>query len=75
MDPDGKKRLHPIAFESKKLSHTEQRYSAQEREMLAAKHCLNDWRHLIKGSPIIIRSDHESLKGFRTQKHVTKRLE
>src|SRR4030095_12825299 len=47
---DGKKRLHPVAFESKKLSATEQRYSAQEWEMLAAKHCLNHWRHLIEGS-------------------------
>ena len=35
LDPDGQKRLHPIAFESKKLSTMEQRYSAQEREMLA----------------------------------------
>jgi RNase H-like domain found in reverse transcriptase/Reverse transcriptase (RNA-dependent DNA polymerase) len=74
LDPDGKKRLHPVAFESKKLSATEQRYSVQEREMLAVKHCLNHWRYLIEGSPIIVRLDHESLKGFRTQKHVTKRL-
>jgi len=73
-DNDGKQRLHPIAFESKKLSPTEQRYSAQEREMLAAKHCLNHWRHFIEGLPITIRSDHESLKGFRTKKHITKRL-
>src|SRR5947207_3613974 len=73
-DNDGKQRLHPVAFESKKLSPTEQRYSAQEREMLAAKHCLNHWRHFIEGLPITIRSDHESLKGFRTKKHITKRL-
>ncbi len=74
IDPDGKERLHPITFESKKLSSTEQRYSAQEREMLAAKYCLHHCRHLTEGSPIIVHSDHESLKGFRTQKHVTKRL-
>jgi len=30
-DPDGQIRLHPIAFESKKLTKTEQCYSAQER--------------------------------------------
>lgn len=68
LDLDGKKRLHPIAFESKKLSPIEQRYSAQESEMLAAKHCLNHWRHLVEDSPIMVRSDHESLKGFHTQK-------
>jgi RNase H-like domain found in reverse transcriptase/Reverse transcriptase (RNA-dependent DNA polymerase) len=27
-DPDGKQRLHPVAFESKKLTPTEQRYSS-----------------------------------------------
>ena len=42
--------------------------------MLAAKHWLNHWRNLIEDSQIIIRSDHESLKGFRTQKNVTKRF-
>jgi len=37
LDPDGKWRLHPIAYVSKTLTETESRYSAQEREMLAAK--------------------------------------
>jgi RNase H-like domain found in reverse transcriptase/Reverse transcriptase (RNA-dependent DNA polymerase) len=40
-DSDGKQRLHPVAFESKKLTLTEQRYSSQERELLAAKCALN----------------------------------
>lgn len=74
LDPDGKKRLHPVAFKSKKLSPTEQRYSMQECEMLAVKHCLNYWHHLIEGSPIVVRSDNESLKGFCIQKHPTKWL-
>jgi hypothetical protein len=73
-DPDGKERLHPIAFESKKLSETEQRYSTQERELLAAKYALDHWRYIIEGSPIIIRSDHESLKTFRTKNPMTRRL-
>jgi hypothetical protein len=29
-DPDDQIRLHPIGFESKKLTETEQNYSAQE---------------------------------------------
>jgi hypothetical protein len=37
----GKLRLHPIAFESKKLTETESRYSAQERELLAAKYAFD----------------------------------
>lgn len=52
LDPDDKKRLHPVAFESKKLANREQNYSAQELEMMAAKHCLNHRRHLIEGSPL-----------------------
>jgi len=42
-DRDGKQRLQPIAYESKKLTPTEQRYSSQERELLAAKYALNHW--------------------------------
>ena len=41
LDPDDKKRLHPIAFESKKLTETEQRYTTQERELLAVKYALD----------------------------------
>jgi hypothetical protein len=62
LDPDGKWRLHPIAFLSKKLTETESRYSAQEREMLAAKYSLDHWRHIVEGSEIVIRSDHQSLQ-------------
>jgi transposase InsO family protein len=73
-DPDGKQRLHPVAFESKKLTPTEQRYSSQERELLAAKHALNHWHHLLDGSETVIRTDHESLKVYRTKRPMTKRL-
>ena len=73
-DHDGKSRLHPIAYESKKLTETEQRYSSQERELLAAKYALDHWRHIIEGSEIQIRTDHESLRVYRTKKPMTKRL-
>jgi hypothetical protein len=33
--------LHPVAYKSKKLTETESRYSAQEREMVAAKYALD----------------------------------
>ena len=72
--PNGKQRLHPIAFMSKKLTETESRYATQEREMLAAKHALDHWRHIIEGSEILIRTDHESLQMYRTKKRITPRL-
>lgn len=75
LDPKtGKMCLHPIAFESKKLTETESRYSAQERELLAAKYALDHWRHIIEGSEILIRTDHQSLETYRTKKHLTPRL-
>ena len=64
----------PIAFESKKLTETETRYSAQERELLAVKHALCHWRHYVEGSTIIVRTDHESLKYYRSQRDMSRRL-
>jgi RNase H-like domain found in reverse transcriptase len=66
--------LHPIPFESKKLTETEQRYSAQERKLLAIKYVLNHWRHIIDGATIIIRTDNESLKLFRIKAVLPQRL-
>ena len=31
---------HPIAFENRKLSETERRYTTQEKELLTVIHCL-----------------------------------
>src|SRR5579859_4422875 len=73
-DPDGQIRLHPIAYESKKLTETEQRYSTQERELLAAKYSLSHWRHIVEGSEIHIRTDHASLSVYRQKKPMTRRL-
>lgn len=67
-------KLRPVAYESRRMSETEQRYSAQEREMLAIDHCLRKFRGYIEGSPIVVRTDHESLKYFLTQKHLSRRL-
>lgn len=63
-------RLRPIAYESRRMSNTEQQYSAQEREMLVVDHCLRKFRGYVEGSPIVVRTDHESLKYFLTQKHL-----
>src|SRR5579859_7287815 len=73
-DPDEIHRLHPIAYESKKLTETEQSYSTQERELLAVKHALNHWRHIVEGSEIHVRTDHSSLSVFQTKTPMTRRL-
>ena len=73
-DPDRKKRLYPLGYEFNKLTLTEQCYSSQERELLATKYALNHWRHILEGSEIIIRTDHESLKVYRMKRPMMKRL-
>jgi RNase H-like domain found in reverse transcriptase len=59
---------------SKKLTETEQRYSSQERELLAAKYALEHWRYIIERSKIITRTDHESLENYWSKYPMTKRL-
>ena len=58
---------HPVAFYSLKLSPAEQRYTTRERECLAVKQCLAEWRHYLLGAPFKVQSDHQSLKWLQTQ--------
>lgn len=60
-------RWHPVAYYSRKLTPVEQRYTTRERECLAVKQCLVEWRHYLLGAPFSVQSDHESLKWLRTQ--------
>jgi transposase InsO family protein len=66
--------LHPISFESYTLKAAETRYPIRERELLAIVHALRVWRIYIHGSPITIKTDHESLKYLMTMKTLTPRL-
>ncbi|KAI0996644.1 hypothetical protein K3495_g11539 [Podosphaera aphanis] len=59
--------LYPVAYMSHKFTATQQRYSAQERELVAVVLCLQHWRYWVEGSEIIVRTDHESLTGYRTK--------
>lgn len=53
---------------------TEQNYSAQEHELLAIVHGLKNFRGFIEGLPVLVRTDHKSLKHFKPQKHLNRRL-
>lgn len=65
--------LQPIAYESRKLNPAEQNYPVHDREMLAIIHALRVWRHYLEGPPILGITDHDSLKYFATQPHLTRR--
>ncbi|KAG2207610.1 hypothetical protein INT45_004096, partial [Circinella minor] len=66
--------IHPLAFESKKLSAAERNYPAQERELLAILHALRTWRCFIDGRHYTVLSDHHPLKYFRSKIKPTPRL-
>ena len=66
--------LQPIAYESKKLSPTESRYSAYERELLGIIWSLGKWRQYLSGQKFIIQTDHSSLRHLPNQPSVNRRI-
>ena len=61
--------LRPLAFLSRKLNPSEQKYSAYERELDAVASCLIDWRHYIEGCPggATVITDHKPLTNLMDQ--------
>jgi hypothetical protein len=51
----------PVAFASRKLSDTERRYSATERELLALIYCYDQFNSHVYGRKIEFYTDHEPL--------------
>ena len=47
---DGK--IHPCTYFSHRLSPTERNYAVGDRELLALKMALEEWRHLLEGSTV-----------------------
>jgi RNase H-like domain found in reverse transcriptase/Reverse transcriptase (RNA-dependent DNA polymerase)/Integrase zinc binding domain/Retroviral aspartyl protease len=69
------RQLHPVAFESRKLSDAQTRYPVHEKELLAIKQALLNWqRCLDNGHRITVVTDHESLKYMNTIKKPSARL-
>lgn len=66
--------LHPIAFESKKLSAAERGYPPQERELIGILHALRTWRCFVDVSEYAVFTDHNPLQYLRSQKKPTPRL-
>ncbi|KAI2667405.1 Transposon Tf2-8 polyprotein [Labeo rohita] len=56
--------LHPCAYYSRKLTSAEQNYDVGNRELLAIKLALEEWRHWLEGSahPFNIITDHKNLQ-------------
>ena len=66
--------LQLVAYESKKLSPTEMRYSAYERELLGIVWAIGKWRHYFEGRKLIVQTDHSSLRHLPNQPSVNRRI-
>ncbi|KAK3516125.1 hypothetical protein QTP70_005370 [Hemibagrus guttatus] len=62
--------LHPCAYFSKRLSPAEQNYDIGNRELLAIKLALEEWRHWLEGAnhPFEVIMDHKNLQYLREAK-------
>jgi hypothetical protein len=68
-------RLHPVAFDGRKLQPAEINYPVHEKELLAIKYALQTWRiYIDNGHTTVIYTDHESLKYLATMRNPSKRL-
>lgn len=62
--------LHPCSFFSRKLTPPEQNYDIGNRELLAIKLALEEWRHWLEGAhhPFTILTDHHNLEYLQEAK-------
>ena len=69
------KKLHPCAFLSRKLSPAERNYNVGERELLAIKVAMEEWRHWLEGAeqPFLVWTDHKNLEYIRSAKRLNSR--
>ena len=69
------KRLHPVAFHSRKLSPAERNYDIHDKELLAIVVAFMEWRHYLEGTekPVTVYTDDQNLPYFLTTKVWTHR--
>ncbi|KAL0180019.1 hypothetical protein M9458_025461, partial [Cirrhinus mrigala] len=63
-------KMFPCAFFSHKLSPAEKNYDVGNRELLAIKLALEEWRHWLEGAkhPFTVLTDHKNLEYLRSAK-------
>lgn len=68
-------KLHPCAFFSRRLTPTQRNYDIGNRELLAIKMALEEWRHWLEGAkhPFLIWTDHQNLTYIRDAKRLNSR--
>lgn len=68
-------KIHPCAFFSRRLSPAESNYDIGNRELLAVKLALEEWRHWLEGAeqPFLVWTDHKNLAYIQTAKRLNSR--
>ncbi|KAL1269106.1 hypothetical protein QQF64_031395 [Cirrhinus molitorella] len=68
-------KMFPCAFFSRKLTTAERNYDVGNRELLAMKLALEEWRHWLEGAthPFTILTDHKNLEYLRAAKRLNPR--
>uniref|UniRef100_A0AAQ4RF45 Gypsy retrotransposon integrase-like protein 1 n=1 Tax=Gasterosteus aculeatus aculeatus TaxID=481459 RepID=A0AAQ4RF45_GASAC len=68
-------KLHPCAFFSRRLSPAERNYDVGNRELLAAKLALEEWRHWLEGAeqPFVVWTDHKNLAYVQSARRLNSR--
>ncbi len=68
-------KMHPCAYFSHRFSPAERNYDIGNRELLAVKLALEEWRHWLEGSgvPFIVWTDHKNLEYIKSAKRLNSR--
>uniref|UniRef100_A0A3P9IIZ6 Gypsy retrotransposon integrase-like protein 1 n=1 Tax=Oryzias latipes TaxID=8090 RepID=A0A3P9IIZ6_ORYLA len=68
-------KIHPCAYFSRKLTPAERNYDIGNRELLAVKVALEEWRHWLEGAeqPFLVWTDHKNLEYIRSAKRLSPR--
>ncbi len=68
-------KLHPCTYFYHKLSSAEQNYDFGNRQLLAMKSAMEEWRHWLDGSkhPFVVLTDHKNLEYQRSAKRLNPR--
>ncbi len=68
-------KMHPCAFFSHRLSPAERNYDIGNRELLAVKLALEEWRHWLEGLgvPFVVWTDHKNLEYIQSAKRLNSR--
>jgi len=56
------RRLHPVAFHSRKLNSAERNYEIHDKELLAIMEAFKEWKRYLWGEeePVTVYTDHQN---------------